>query len=163
MLLTSPERTLVDLAATAAPDDLERAVNEAQVLRLLGRGIGPDDRPGHAALRAALGAHGTTVSSSEAERRLLALIRAAALPRPRTNVRVGRFEVDMLWPEQRLIVEVDGFAAHGTRAAFERDRVRDAELQARGYRVLRITWRQIEREPHAVVARLAAALAVAAA
>ena len=62
---------------------------------------------------------------------------------------------------ERLIVEVDGYAFHSTRAAFERDRARDAELQARGYRVIRITWRQIETSTHAVVARLAAALAVA--
>ena len=69
-----------------------------------------------------------------------------------TNARPGRFEVDLLWPEQRLVVEVDGFAFHGTRAAFERDRRRDAELQALGYRVLRITWRQLTREPEAVIA-----------
>ena len=64
----------------------------------------------------------------------------------------------MLWHEQRLIVEIDGFAFHGGRAAFERDRRRDAQLLARGYRVLRITWRQLTREPHAVVATIAAAL-----
>jgi very-short-patch-repair endonuclease len=68
----------------------------------------------------------------------------------------------MLWPRERLIVEVDGYAFHHTRAAFERDRARDAELQACGYRVIRITWRQIEAGPHVVIARLAAALAVAA-
>jgi very-short-patch-repair endonuclease len=100
---------------------------------------------------------------SEAERRLLALIRAAGLPPPRTNVHVGPYEVDFLWPAHRLVVEVDGFAFHSSRAAFERDRRRDADLQARGLRVTRVTWRQLEREPHAVVARLAAALALRAA
>jgi very-short-patch-repair endonuclease len=102
-----------------------------------------------------------SLTRSEAERRLLALIRAARLPPPRTNVRVGGFEVDMLWPAERLVVEIDGFAFHGGCAAFERDRRRDAQLLARGYRVLRITWRQLTREPHAVVATIAAALAAA--
>jgi very-short-patch-repair endonuclease len=73
-------------------------------------------------------------------------------------VRVGRYEVDLLWRESSLIVEVDGYAYHSSRAAFERDRARDAELQAAGWRVLRVTWRQIVEEPEAVVARLAALL-----
>jgi very-short-patch-repair endonuclease len=102
------------------------------------------------------------MTRSEAERRLLTLIERAALPRPRTNTRVGRYEVDALWPETRLIVEVDGFAFHGTRAAFERDRRRDADLTAMGFRVVRVTWRQLVDEPHLVVARLAGALARAA-
>ena len=73
-------------------------------------------------------------------------------------MRLGRHEVDFLWPEQRLIVEVDGFAFYSTRAAFERDRARDRALQAAGYVVLRITWRQLIDEPEAVVAELAGAL-----
>jgi very-short-patch-repair endonuclease len=73
-------------------------------------------------------------------------------------VRIGRYEVDLLWPEQRLIVEVDGYAFHSTRAAFERDRARDAELIAAGYRVIRVTWRQLVEEPEATVALLAGAL-----
>jgi len=89
------------------------------------------------------------------------LIRAARLAAPRTNARVGRYEVDLLWPRQRLVVEVDGFAYHSSRTAFERDRRRDAELQAWGYRVLRITWRRLVAEPNAVVAQLAALLSAA--
>ena len=68
---------------------------------------------------------------------------------------LGGYEVDMLWREQRLIVEVDGYAYHSGRAAFERDRRRDAALQAAGYRVVPFTWRQITLEPHVVVAQLA--------
>jgi very-short-patch-repair endonuclease len=64
-----------------------------------------------------------------------------------------------LWAPQRLVVEVDGFAYHGGRAAFERDRLRDAELQAAGYRVARVTWRQLVERPEALIARLAQALA----
>ena len=74
-------------------------------------------------------------------------------------MRVAGHEVDLLWRAQRLIVEVDGFAFHASRAAFERDRLRDANLLAAGYRVIRITWRRLTREPEAVVAALAAALA----
>jgi very-short-patch-repair endonuclease len=58
-----------------------------------------------------------------------------------------------------VILETDGWAAHGTRHAFEDDRARDADRQARGYAVLRFTWRQIESEPAKVVALLAATLA----
>jgi very-short-patch-repair endonuclease len=75
-----------------------------------------------------------------------------------TNVRVGGYEVDALWPAERLIVEVDGFAFHSARSSFESDRKRDAELTAAGYRVIRVTWRQLVEEPEAVVARLARAL-----
>ena len=87
------------------------------------------------------------------------LIRAAELPPPEVNARVGGFEVDFLWREQRLVVEVDGFRYHSSRAAFERDRRRDAALAAAGYRVIRVTWRQLVEGPEAVVARIAAALA----
>jgi very-short-patch-repair endonuclease len=71
---------------------------------------------------------------------------------------VSGYEVDFVWPNERLIVEVDGFAFHSTRAAFERDRARDRTLHAAGYVVLRVTWRQLVRGPEMVVAELAAAL-----
>jgi very-short-patch-repair endonuclease len=89
---------------------------------------------------------------------MLELIRAARLPPPRTNAHVNGHEVDLLWPDQRLIVEIDGFAFHSTRRAFEHDRARDQQLQAAGYRVIRITWRQLQHQPEALVATLAAAL-----
>jgi very-short-patch-repair endonuclease len=156
--LTTPARTLLDLATLLPQHQLDRAVEEAQVLRLTtstqlealgGRGAG--------AVRRALHTE-PSLTRSEAERRLLDLVRAAGLPPPETNVRVAGHEVDFLWREQKLIVEVDGFAFHATRNAFERDRQRDATLQAAGYRVIRFTWRQIAHEPHAVVARLASLL-----
>jgi very-short-patch-repair endonuclease len=79
----------------------------------------------------------------------------------RANVRVGPWEVDFVWPAARLIVEVDALSTHTDPRSFERDRRKDAELTLAGYTVIRVTRRQIEREPHAVVARIAAALAVA--
>jgi very-short-patch-repair endonuclease len=98
------------------------------------------------------------LTRSEAEERLLALIRSAELPEPELNVRIGRHEVDFLWRDRGLVVEVDGFRYHSSRDAFERDRLRDAELGAQGFTVMRITWRQIVGSPEAVVARIAMAL-----
>jgi very-short-patch-repair endonuclease len=163
--VTRPARTLLDFAAIAAPLLLERAVEDALRRRLVSR---PEleaqlvnGRPGSGPLRRLLAREeGPALTRSEAERRLLALVRAAGLPAPEHNVLVKGIEVDLLWREQRLVVEVDGFAYHSGRAAFERDRVRDARLVAIGIRVMRVTWRQIVHEPVSVVAALAQALAV---
>jgi very-short-patch-repair endonuclease len=164
--VTSPERTLIDLAETADDRELERAYDEALTQRLM------TTASFTAAVQRARGRRGTrrinrlvgrdtepAITRSEAERRLLELTRAAGLPAARTNVAIGGYTVDFEWRAQRLIVEVDGHQFHSTRSAFERDRRRDAGLTAAGYRVARVTWRQLESEPLAVVARLPAALA----
>jgi very-short-patch-repair endonuclease len=164
--ITAPARTLLDLAAVVPQDDLDRAIEQAQVMKLV------TSTALHALLTSHPGHHGTgalartlnlnhdpSLTRSKAEDRALALIRAARLPAV-TNTRVRGHEVDLFWREQRLVVEVDGYEFHSTRPAFERDRLRDAELLATGYRVMRVTWRQIDETPEAVVARLAAALAV---
>ncbi len=70
------------------------------------------------------------------------------------NTFVAGHEVDLLWPEYRLAVEIDGYAFHSTRQAFERDAARDADLDDVGIRVIRVTWRQLEHQPHRVVERL---------
>ena len=88
---------------------------------------------------------------SALEQRFVALCRTSSLPMPALNVSVAGFVVDALWPSERLVVELDGFAFHRTRQAFERDRARDAALQLAGYRVLRLTFRRVTREPTAVV------------
>lgn len=166
--ITTPARTVVDLAQYGG--DLEQMVAEGRAMKLLtedqlrealrrSRG-----RPGVGHLLALLdGEHGPAFTRSEAERRFLRLIRAAQLPAPRLNDRVGGFEVDFHWPAERVVVEVDGFAFHSSRRSFENDRVRDAALAARGVRVIRVTWRQLGDGPEAVIARLAAALALRAA
>ncbi|MGI8921973.1 MAG: DUF559 domain-containing protein [Solirubrobacteraceae bacterium] len=160
--LTTPVRTLLDLADVLDAGDLADVVERAQVLRLVSAS-GLDavrqrarGRRGVAKLRALLNA--PVLTRSEAERRMINLVRSARLPSPAANARIGGHEVDLVWRHDRLVVEVDGYAFHATRAAFERDRVRDAELQAAGYRVIRVTWRQIAEEPAAVVARLAQVL-----
>jgi very-short-patch-repair endonuclease len=64
------------------------------------------------------------------------------------------YEVDCLWPTQRTIVELDGYATHGTRSAFESDRERDRKLAVAGFRSIRVTWRQLRDDPQAVAADL---------
>lgn len=83
-----------------------------------------------------------------------ALCRKRGMPAPAVNAKLLGFEVDALWPQQRLVVELDGYAYHRHRAAFERDRARDAALQAAGYRVVRFTHRRLEREPDEVAVQL---------
>jgi very-short-patch-repair endonuclease len=144
--LTTAARTLNDIAPLIGRGELERAVEEAQIRGL----VTSAELNGRAKPSAE-----PQLTRSEAERRLLRLIKAANLPRPHTNVRVAGWEVDAFWPASRLVVEVDGYAYHGNRAAFERDRRKDAALVAAGYTVIRITWRQLKDEPLAVVALLA--------
>ena len=159
--LTTPARTLRDIATTLPQHELDRAVEQALVLRLTTHeALATATGRGAARLRAALRTD-PAFTRSEGERRLRARLRAARLPLPLMNTSVAGWEVDAVWPDQRLVVEVDGYAFHGSRHAFERDRRRDADLVAAGYRVVRITWRQLAEEPMAVVARLARLLEVA--
>lgn len=164
--VTTPPRTVLDLAVSDLPGEVERALGEMLARRRLSERQLRDQlarnpgRQGAGVLRALIDLDGGPAASrSEAERRLLRLVRAAGLPIPEANVRVGGFEVDFIWRQQRLVVEVDGYRFHSSRSRFEDDRKRDASLAALGYTVLRVTWRQLTREPEAVVARLAAALA----
>lgn len=164
--VTTPARTLLDLSQVVGRRELQRAFEEAAARRLvraesllaeLERAAG---RRGSVALRTLIQrSAGPALTRSEAEARLLALVRAADLPPPETNVAVGRYEVDLLWRAQALVVEVDGYAFHSSPAAFERDRLRDARLSAAGLRVTRVTWSQIVETPEALIARLAVALA----
>jgi very-short-patch-repair endonuclease len=86
-----------------------------------------------------------------------ALLRQARLPVPRVNARAAGYEIDFLWEPERVIVEVDGYAYHGNRRAFERDRRKDLALTSAGYLVIRISWRQLDEEPFVIVAHLARA------
>ncbi|MGH8299964.1 MAG: endonuclease domain-containing protein [Steroidobacteraceae bacterium] len=164
--LTSPARTLLDIAPTVTDRQLElacdrglvsRIVRPAQVIELLHRAGG---HPGRGRLAAIVGADaGTSITRSEAEECVLELIRDAQLPRPQVNARLHGFEVDFRWPAQRLVLEVDGYRFHSTRRAFEHDRRKDSTLQTHGIATIRVTWRQLRSEPLAVVARIAQALA----
>lgn len=167
--VTSPARTLLDLAGVLDRQSLARAVERAETLRIFDlralRAVldanpkRPDTRMLAQVLANYDPAGGTT--RSELERLFLELCAAHGVPRPRLNARVGPYEVDFLWPDQRVIVETDGHATHGTRTAFERDRARDARLMAAGYRVVRFTYRQVTREPERVAAIVRSLLAQA--
>ena len=159
--VTSPFRTLFDLAGALSERQLERAMNEADVRRLLDRVSLPQllerypGRRGVAKLRALLAERGPDgITRNEFEEAFVALLDATGLPRPRLNADLalrGRyFEVDCLWQAQRVAVELDGRAVHGTRRAFEADRARDRILLAEGWHPMRVTWRQLHDEPEAV-------------
>ncbi len=163
--LTSPARTLLDVSALLPQAALERTVADAYARRLL-KGSDLRDqlarhpgRPGTPSLHALVNGATPSLTRSKAEAKLLALIRAADLPRPETNDSLDPYEPDFLWRDERVIVEFDSWQFHSGRRAFEADRRRDADLAARGYTVIRVTWRQLAHQPHAVVARIAAALA----
>jgi very-short-patch-repair endonuclease len=96
----------------------------------------------------------TTRSGLEDE--FLELCDRFGIPRPRVNAIVEGYLVDFCWPEQRLIVETDG-RRHLTRAAFERDRARDALMTAVGWRVMRFTTWQVRGDPATVAARVLSA------
>ncbi len=165
--VTSVARTLLDLAEALSPTQLRRAFEEADRLelidmraieQLLDRSRG---RRGLKPLAALLATHRGPAPPirSELERLFLDLCHRADLPPPTVNAHVEGLEVDALWPEQRLIVELDGYAFHRTRASFESDRTRDATLQLAGYRVLRVTHRRLDAEPAAVAVAVRSLLA----
>jgi very-short-patch-repair endonuclease len=164
--VTSLSRTLLDLASVGTRRQVEKAFNEAEVRGLTDKLSVPDllerypGRRGSAMLRAILaeGEQARGITREELEERFTAILAGTDLPPPRRNAQVavrGRFfEVDCLWAERRLIVELDGRAAHGTDPAFERDRQKDRLLLVEGWSVTRITWRQLRDEAPLVVADL---------
>jgi very-short-patch-repair endonuclease len=163
--ITSPARTVIDVSATAGYGEAERIIAEASALKLtneqqiLAAADRVPNRAGVALVRAILGQPGgPRRTRSDGERALLSLIRAARLPVPATDVPLLGFTADFLWAEQRIIVELDSYPAHGHRAAFERDHRRDIVHRDAGYEVLRFTGRQLEQDPFYVLAVIARAL-----
>ena len=137
--VTSALRTLRDLSAVLTSRELERVLALAERQRrvdpetLRSLAAQHTGRPGAPLLRALLQIETEpALTRSEAEERFLALVRKAQLPAPETNVKLSGYEVDFLWRQERLVVEVDGFAFHSSREDFEADRRRDARLTARG-------------------------------
>jgi very-short-patch-repair endonuclease len=153
--VTTVPRTLFDLGAVLDQRQLERAVNEAEVLRLWDE-LSLHDllrryprRPGTRVVRAVLQARraGSSFTRSDLEELFLRFADKHGLPRPETNIAVEGCEVDCLWRELRLIIEVDGWETHRTRAAFERDREKSRILQAAGWRCVAVTYRQLLERP----------------
>jgi very-short-patch-repair endonuclease len=159
--VTGVPRLLLDLASTVRLRTLERTLERAarlglldliEIDSLLGRAGRP---PGRGALRSALDLHREPAfARSGLERRFLKLVRASDLPMPAANTYVSGFELDMYWEAERFAVELDGYETHGTRAAFEQDRVRQEELKLAGIEMVRFTARRIVDEPEAVIKRL---------
>jgi Protein of unknown function (DUF559) len=159
--VTSAARTLFDLAEVVNEKQLERAFEEADRMRLLRmrelesvceRGYGRKAlRPVRCLLEEARYPEDT---QSPLEDRVLDLCHEYDLPQPLTGALVLGREVDAFWPDHKLMVEADSWKHHGYRAAFERDRERDAAMQLEGYRVIRLTHRRLEREPAKVAEQL---------
>ena len=167
--ITTPARTLLDLAGDLAREgrarEFERVLATAQRSNLIARTellsllVRHQRRPGASLVRELMEHRtGPALTRSEAEERLLALIRDGRLPEPQVNAMVAEYEVDFLWAAQRLVVEVDGYEFHSGRSSFEGDRRRDADLAAVGFRVLRVTWRQLSEERQVVLALIARVL-----
>jgi very-short-patch-repair endonuclease len=160
--VTSPVRTLIDLAARLGPRAMERAVNEADRLDL----VDPE------ALRTALGAHAGErgvgrlrdlldrrtfrLTASELERLFLPIVAEVGLPVPLTRQWVNGFEVDFHWPDLGFLVETDGLRYHRTPAQQARDRLRDQAHTAAGLTHLRFTHAQVRYEPEHVRSTLEA-------
>lgn len=160
--VTALPRTLLDFAIATRGYQLDRGIERAEELRLfdlrevealLDRTIG---HPGHGRLVCAIELYREPVfSRSGLERRFLALVRRAGLPRPATGFNVAGHELDVYWERERFAVELDVFETHGTRAAFERDRLRQEDLILEGVEMVRVTGKRLEREPDQVVERIA--------
>ncbi|MGH2979609.1 MAG: endonuclease domain-containing protein [Solirubrobacterales bacterium] len=163
--VTSVARTLLDLAEVVRARQLARAVEQAErlelfdlhaVQRLIDRSHG---RRGLRRLNRALRDYRPLpFTRSELERRFLEQCHDAGPPQPSANMFIAGGEVDVVWPPQRLVVELDGYEFHRTRRSFEEDRLRDARLQRAGDRVLRITHRQLTGQPEETIATVRALL-----
>ena len=155
--VTTPVRTLIDLATEAAPRQLERLVNEADKRDL----VDPDSlrtaldgyagQPGVKALRTLLDRHTFRLSDDELEVLFRPLAAAAGLPVPLTKQIVNGFEVDFHWPDLGLVVETDGWRYHRTPAAQSRDALRDQIHTASGLTPVRFSHYQVKHEPRHVV------------
>ena len=164
MPITTPNRTLLDLAASDLPDEpLERAVHEAEVQRrtsapsLLSYCAEATGRPGVKRLRD-LVTPGPAPTRNRFEDRLLRLLSEHGLPHPVCNTKLHNIEVDFYWPDARLVVEADGLRVHDTPYGRKRDRRKQARLEEHGFRVLRVSWEQLTMEPDRTAERIRRAL-----
>jgi very-short-patch-repair endonuclease len=155
--VTTPLRTLLDLSSHLSLDALDAALAEALVRRL----VTPEDLQPRATgnLRRLLTTAAPT--RSRLERDFRRLLRDHGLPQPISNGIVCGYEVDLHWAEHRLIAELDGYAYHHHRRAFETDRLRDQELLATGWRVARATDWQLKEARRQTAERFSLLLAPA--
>ena len=159
--VTALARTLIDVFGEESEERRERALEQAERMRLLdGRALDEacdraPTRKGVRAVRTRLRERREpAMSRSALERRFLIFCRKYGLPTPEMNPSVEGYEVDALWRRQKVVVELDDYYTHGTRASFESDRERDAKLQSLGYRTPRVTDKRLKAEPEAVADEL---------
>lgn len=151
--VTTPVRTLIDLATSLTLERVEAAVNAADKHKhvdpeTLRRAIEPrSGQRGVPALRKVLDRRTFALTDSDLERRFLRLARRAGLPKPQTQVDLNGFRVDFFWPELGLVVETDGLRYHRTPGQQARDRRRDQAHVAAGLTPLRFTHAQVAYEP----------------
>jgi len=153
--VTSLARTLLDLAEVVPVDHLAKCIEEAERKRVYNQKAVEDliqRSPGRRGLKplTAILADAVLVDPAtrkEFERRFQKFLREYRLPRPKRNTLVEGYEVDNVWLKDKLIAELDGFDSHGTRRAFEEDRVRDEKLKLAEYDVIRVTWRRLHTDP----------------
>jgi len=160
--VTSLPRTLLDLAATVRFEWLEKMIERSEDLELfdlraveelLERTVG---HQGHGRLRRAIALYKpSSFTRSTLEKRFLELCLEACLPQPRTNFVIHGFELDCYWPKHHFAVELDVYETHGSRAAFERDRMRQEDLLLHGIVSTRVTGPRLDREPREVMERIA--------
>ncbi|MCW3067102.1 MAG: hypothetical protein JWN32_4274 [Solirubrobacterales bacterium] len=161
--VTTPARTLLDLADVLDDAALARAVNDARLeaqLKLDHLAAQLTRSPGRRATRRLrpFVENADAPTRSTFEDAFLAFTERYGIPRPEVNQQVDGYEVDMLWREQHLVVELDSRTYHDTPGAFEDDRRRDADLLAAGFPVMRLTWRRFLSRPAGEAARLQALL-----
>jgi very-short-patch-repair endonuclease len=164
--VTTPARTILDYAAVATDRELAYALDQAEIQELIDypaldavARAHPRHR-GSTRLRRMLAEYeaGAANTRSDLEKAFLALCARHGFPRPLVNQPLCGLTVDFVFVGQRVVVETDSWRWHRGRAAFERDRERDALLAAAGYTTLRFTDRQIELAAPSVVRALATAL-----
>jgi very-short-patch-repair endonuclease len=164
--VTSPPRTILDLSLLLDEERLESVVAEAQ-FRHLGSDTelraqleANEGKRGVAKLRRVLAVPGGPQRTrSRGERAFLRLLRRNGITGFRCNAPIGGYEVDFLWRDAGVVVELDGWDGHSGRVAFERDRLKMAKLIACGLRVVPVTGRQIRDDPNGVLSRLERTLA----
>jgi very-short-patch-repair endonuclease len=153
--VTTPLRTLLDLSGTLSLDALDAALAEALVRKL----VRLEDVQARATGRLAKLVATAAPTRSKLEREFRRLLREHGLPQPISNGIVCGYEVDLHWPEHNLVAELDGYAYHAPRRAFETDRLRDQTLLVNGWRVARVTDRQLAETRAETAGRFAALLA----
>jgi hypothetical protein len=160
-------RTHLDLAATLSPARVARTLERSEELQLFDLAAFDEllarvtHHPGVKPLREALDLYrpDPTFTRSGVEERFLNLVKVAGLPLPAMNYNVAGLELDAYWEAERFAVELDVYETHGTRAAFERDRLRQEDLLLAGIEMDRITGPRLKREPTRVMERLGRLLA----